>query len=294
MNARRQGARAMAAALRAAVPRRHAFPWRCVAPHACGRPTKPERPLPTTPGWTKSIKCGSVGLRQFPVPAGYHSTELVPMAAWALAELSDRFLKEYVPDHCNGPRPRSRRPLSCAGTTLLRRTWRRRVRAIHAAIAGFELQYRPAMTAIVEPWAGVRRHRLGHDDAAARRTGNAGLLFLRCLLHRLVSFPETATNTNSAWNQAITPSKLTRPEQAAHDGGLLSIDIVWIFSGCPLQDLSPCPISRHWNTQPTLEGHKVLRNEGQDLVRASTLSQPATLVPRPWPPGHKSPSAPYR
>ena len=207
MNARRQGARAMAAALRAAVPRRHAFPWRCVAPHACGRPTKPERPLPTTPGWTKSIKCGSVGLRQFPVPAGYHSTELVPMAAWALAELSDRFLKEYVPDHCNGPRPRSRRPLSCAGTTLLRRTWRRRVRAIHAAIAGFELQYRPAMTAIVEPWAGVRRHRLGHDDAAARRTGNAGLLFLRCLLHRLVSFPETATNTNSAWEPGYHPVK---------------------------------------------------------------------------------------
>ncbi len=79
------------------------------------------------------------------------------------------------------------RLLSFAGTLLHRRTGHRGIRAVHAAIPGYRLEDRSAMTAIVEPLTGVRRHRLGLG-VAARRTGNGGLEKQRYLLYRHVVF----------------------------------------------------------------------------------------------------------
>ncbi len=64
------------------------------------------------------------------------------------------------------------------------------------------------MTAIVEPLAGIRRHRLGLA-VTARRAGNGGLEYHRCLLHRHISYFVIATDTDSAGSQAITLPKLT-------------------------------------------------------------------------------------
>ena len=95
-----------------------------------------------------------------------------------IAEQPQARLHELLPWHWKAERQQALaaqlRLLSFAGTPLHRRTGHRGVRAVHAAIPGFRLEDCSAMTAIVEPLTGVRRHRLGLG-VAARRTGNGGL-----------------------------------------------------------------------------------------------------------------------
>ena len=95
------------------------------------------------------------------------------------------------------PRDSDRERLSLGGADLHRRTRHGRVGAEHAAVAGLGLEDHPAVPAIVEPLAGVGRHRL-RLAVPARRTGDGCLQYYRCLLRRHIAYPVIARKTTSA------------------------------------------------------------------------------------------------